>query len=73
MSLGVKWVEVLGSTADVIKREGNVLVTEIVDELLVAASEEELGKYLSSIVIYFLDSVLNLFVEFQSHIITFYI
>ena len=73
MPSDVKCVEVSESTVDVIKREGNILVIEIVDELLVAASEEELGKYLSSIVIYFLDSVLNLFVEFQSHIITFYI
>jgi hypothetical protein len=52
MSLGVKCVEVLESTADVIKREGNVLVTEIVDELLVAASEEEPGNYFNFIILY---------------------
>ena len=46
----VKCVEVLESTADVNKTEQSILVaTEIVDEILVAASEEELGKYFSHI------------------------
>ena len=44
----VKCVEVVESTSDVIKTEQSILVaTEIVDEILVAASEEELGKYFS--------------------------
>ena len=52
MPLDIKCVEVPESTSDVIKTEGSILVTEIVDELLVAASEEERGKYFNDILLY---------------------